>query len=49
VSVCDAKTVAENENSYNLRFSHVTLSTDTYRSAALMVGDRVTLEMAKVP
>jgi len=28
--------------------SHIVLSADTYRGMGLMVGDRVTLEMAKV-
>jgi hypothetical protein len=37
----------ENERS-GLRFSHIRLSAEAYRSMALMVGDKVTLEMARV-
>jgi hypothetical protein len=48
VGVCDSKSLG-GENPSSLKFSHMTLSAETYRSMGLMVGDKVTLEMAKVP
>jgi hypothetical protein len=43
------KSFAEEEDRFTLKFSHMTISAETYRGLGLMVGDRVTLEMAKVP
>jgi hypothetical protein len=48
VDVCDERSLGEDDRS-SLKFSHMTLSAETYRRMGLMVGDRVTLEMAKVP
>jgi hypothetical protein len=47
VDVCDERSLGDEERS-SLKFSHMTLSEETYRSWGLMVGDRVTLEMSKV-
>jgi hypothetical protein len=48
VNVCDAKSLKKEKDRSYLRFSHMTLTAEAYRSMGLMVGDRVTLEMAKI-
>jgi hypothetical protein len=48
VSVADARPLKDGESLSDLKFSHFALSPETYRSMGLMVGDLVTLEMAKV-
>jgi hypothetical protein len=47
VSVADARPLKEGESLTDLKFSHFVLTPDAYRSMGLMVGDIVTLEMAK--
>jgi hypothetical protein len=49
VSVADARSLKKEESLSDLKFSHFVLTPDAYREMGLMVGDLVTLEMAKVP
>ena len=51
VSVRDSRPAKEDEDENpgsGMRLSHILLSPEVYRAMGLMVGDRVTLEMAKV-